>query len=69
MDDIAARIELRNRVMRREFLAMSMEQRVARMRQSHEWKRAQLVAYPAGFAHFLHRNITKRAINRAAHGL
>lgn len=69
MDDITAKIELRNRVMRREFLALPMADRVARMQQSHEWKRAQLAAHPAGFEQFIRRNMAKRAISRAAYGI
>lgn len=68
MDDIAAKFELRDRVRRREFLALSMEERVERVRQSHDWKRAQLAAHPAGFEHFLRRNLSKRAISRTAYG-
>jgi hypothetical protein len=68
MDDIAAKFELRDGVRRREFLALSMEERLQRMQQSHEWKRAQLEAHPAGFQHFLRRNLSKRAITRNGYG-
>lgn len=68
MDEIAEKIALRNRVMRRMYLQLTPEQRVERMRQLHEWGLQRFRDYPEGFANFVRRNLARRAINRS-HGV
>ena len=53
MDEIAEKIELRNRVMRRMYLQLTPEQRIERMRQLHEWGLQRFRDYPEGFANFV----------------
>ena len=64
MDEIAEKIELRNRVMQRMFLQLIPEQRMERMRQLHEWGLQRYRDYPDGFANFVRRNLSRRAISR-----
>ncbi|GEM_PF-6577300 len=68
MDEIAEKIELRNRVMRRMYLQLTPEQRIERMRQLHEWGLQRFRDYPEGFANFVRRNLARRAITRP-HGV
>lgn len=51
--DIAEKLALRDRVMRREYLALTPEQRIARMRQLNEWSMARLAQNPDGFRRFI----------------
>lgn len=68
MDEIAEKIELRNRVMRRMYLQLTPEQRIERMRQLHEWGLQRFRDSPEGFANFVRRNLARRAITRP-HGV
>ena len=64
MDEIAEKIELRNRVMRRCYLALAPHERIERMRQLHQWGLDRLRHNPSGLANFIRRNFARRAIAR-----
>ena len=66
--EIAEKLALRDRVMRREYLSLTPEQRVERMRRLNEWSVARLAANPEGFRRFFERNLSQRAM-RQSHGL
>lgn len=68
MDEITEKIELRDGVMKRMYLALAPEQRMARMRQLHQWGLERLAAYPPGMDHFIRRNLARRSIT-PPHGL
>lgn len=62
MDEIAEKIELRNRVMRRMYLQLNMEERVARSDSLVAYAMDTLRAYPEGFERFYRRNLEQRAV-------
>lgn len=62
MDEIAEKIELRNRVMRRMFQQLSFEERVARSDALVAYTMDTLRAYPEGFERFYRRNLKQRAV-------
>jgi len=61
--EIAEKLALRDRVMRREYLALTPQQRIARMRQLNEWGMASLAQNPEGFRRFIERNLSRRAVD------
>ena len=65
--EIAEKLALRDRVMRREYLSLTPEERVERMRRLNEWSVARLAANPEGFRRFFARNLAQRAV-RQSHG-
>ena len=66
--EIAEKFALRDRVMRRMYMALTMEQRVERMRQLNEWGVARLAQHPEGHRRFIERNLSLRAFD-PHHGL
>lgn len=62
VDEIAEKIELRDRVMKRMFQSLSLDERVARSDALQSYIMDTWRAYPQGFDQFYRRNLQCRAI-------
>ncbi len=62
MESIAQQLEIRDRVMRRVYQAMTPHERIARWAVLHEAAMARLEASPEGYRRFIQRNMRQRAV-------